>query len=497
MASDPTSRDSIGYLRAGSRAVVTARGLGRGLRFLLHVVVGRILGPADFGIYMVALSALIIAQKLILLGLDRVGIRYGGILISHAGHRERARFLMVIVGGALVIGAAGAGIIAVGASTWARALAIPGSGELVLTLGLGLPLLTLFLALSGLLRGSHRPGTEAVWAEFVTPGLNILLLFALPFAPGVDTWTNLQVVAVAFLASHVLPTIGMGLRAASDYLGERARDVATRVLPPASEVRTFAIGVWTVGAVTVLLARVDRLLVAQFLSPEAVGLYAAAAVLAQQNAFFVQSIAAVAAPRFALLERQGDDEALTEAAGRVEEWTAIISMPVVLVTILLAPDLLGLLGPEFRAGAMVLVILTLSQAVNVLTGASGAVLNMTGGERDNVLASGIGLIAMLAMVSLGAARYGLPGAAFGSGVAWATVWVTQRRAMTRRTGPSFPAFGIPSLAIPTVAGTVAGVACIWTMDPGIPRIVVTGALTLAVYASVVALLRGRTRTGEP
>jgi len=494
VANDPTARDSLGYLRAGSRAVVTARGLGRGLRFLLHIVVGRILGPVDFGIYAVVLSAILIVQKLILLGLDRVGIRYGGILISHAGRPERARFLMVLVGGALILGTVVGGALAATPDVWARMLAVPGGAPLVVIMGWGLPLLAVSLALSGLLRGSHRPGTEALWAELVTPGLNIVLLFLLPLAPGLDQWTTLQIVAAAFVGSHVIPTIGMGLRAASDYLGRPGHGSDSRILPPAADVRVFALGVWTVGAVTVMLARVDRLLIPQFLPPEAVGLYAAAAVLAQQNAFFVQSIAAVAAPRFALLERQGGDAALTESAGRVEIWTAIISMPVVLVTILLAPDLLGLLGPEFRAGAPLLVILSLGQAVNVLTGASGAVLNMTGGERDNIVASGIGLGLMLALVSAGAAFFGLEGAAIGSGVAWASVWIIQRRAMTRRTGPPFPAFRVPNVALPTAAGTVVGVACLWTMSPGLPRVFVTGALTLASYGATVAVLRTRLGT---
>jgi O-antigen/teichoic acid export membrane protein len=470
---------------------VLARGVGRGTRFLLHVVVGRILGPVDFGIYIVAVSALIVVQKLDLMGLDRVGIRYGGILVSKGGRGERIRFLVVLLGGATLLGLAVGAVLVATPSVWERALSIPPSGRLVAILGLGLPLLTLSMALSGLLRGSHRPGAEALWTEILIPVLNLGLLAALPLVPGAEAWTMLEVIAAAFILSHLLPTLGMAVQVTRDYLAGGTGEVGNRILPPLSEMRTFALGVWAVGAITVLLARVDRILVARFLPPEAVGLYAAAAILAQQNAFFVQSIAAVAAPRFALLERQGGGPDLAESAGAVENWTAIISIPVVLATILLAPDLLGLLGAEFRSAWVVLVILSAAQGVNVLTGASGSVLNMTGGERDNVVASGIGLAAMIVLASVGASVFGVHGAAVGVGAAWASVWIIQRVAMTRRTGPPFPAFDVTTLAVPTVVASLVGVLCLRATPPGLVAIAVTGPLTLAAYAASMRAMLGR------
>lgn len=487
MSDRPGTGSSLDYLKRGSRAVVLGRGVGRVTRFLLQIVVARLLAPDGFGAFVVAWSSILIAQKAVLLGCDRVAIRFGGILVERAGRGERLRFVTGVTGVATLLGAAVGAAIVGGAGYLGGALGLEDTGRLVALLGLGLPLLTLHLTLTGLIRGAHRPGSEALWSEVLTPALNIALLFALP--PLLPGWALLEVVALAFVASHAIPAVGMAARVVRDYLG-RGAHAAARVLPPMREMVAFALGVSTVGVLTVLMARADRVLVSPLLDPGAVGLYAAAALIAQQNAFFLQSVATAAGPRFALLERAGEHGELREAAAVVERWTAVASMPVVLLTIFLAPDLLGLMGPEFRAGWPLLVILSGIQAVNVTTGTSGALLNMTGGERENVRALAVGLLLMAILVPLGASTFGAEGAAAGTGFAWVGMWVLQRRAMARVVGVPFPAFAASDVGFPTAAAVAAGCGVVAGVSSAPLRVLLVLATVPGAYA-LVALPRLR------
>lgn len=468
--------------------MILGRGIGRVTRLLLQIVIARLLGPDDFGAFAVAWSAILIAQKSVLLGADRVGIRFGGILLEQGARAERSRFVALLLATAGVLGAAVGIAVSAEASTVADVLALSGTGRLVAVLGLGLPLLTLHLTLTGLVRGAHRPGSEALWSEVLTPALNIALLFLLP--PMLSGWTLIEVVALAFVLSHALPALGMAGRVARDYLRADPDARPARVLPDGRAVATFALGVSTVGILGVLLARVDRVLVAPFLTSEAVGLYAAAVLIAQQNAFFLQSVATAAGPRFALLERGGRTAELRETAAIVERWTAIASMPVVLLTIFLAPDLLGLMGPEFRAGWPLLVILSTVQAVNVTTGTSGALLNMTGSERFNVRALGAGLALLVVLLPVGAVLAGGRGAALGTGIAWATLWAIQRRAMAARVGVPFPSFGAAELLLPTAGAIGAGLAVVLLVEAPLPRAALVVVLLPSVYV-VIAWSRMR------
>jgi O-antigen/teichoic acid export membrane protein len=482
MSARPTTGDSFEYLKSGSRAVILGRGIGRLVRLLLQVVVARLLGPDGFGAFVVAWSAILIAQKSVLLGADRVGIRFGGILLESGGRTERGRFVALLLATAGLLGAVAGVAIAGGAEVVAELLNLTGTGRLVAVLGLGLPLLTLHLTLTGLVRGAHRPGSEAVWSEVLTPALNVALLFLLPeFLP---QWALVEIVALAFVVAHALPALGMAARVARDYLRVGPHPEATRVLPGVREMASFALGVSTVGILGILMARADRVLVSPFLPADAVGLYAAAALIAQQNAFFLQSVATAAGPRFALLERSGRLEELRESASLVERWTAVASMPVVLLTIFLAPDLLGLMGPEFRAGWPLLVILSTVQGVNVTTGTSGALLNMTGSERFNLRALVAGIVVMALLVPAGAVLLGVEGAAVATGAAWVTMWTLQRRAMARRVGVAFPSFKAGDLLLPTSTAVAVGLLLVTLVETAALRAGLVLLLLPAAYAAM-------------
>jgi O-antigen/teichoic acid export membrane protein len=96
-----------------------------------------------------------------------------------------------------------------------------------------------------------------------------------------------------------------------------------------------------------------------------------------------------------------------------------MAFPVFVTLAVFAPLLMSLFGPQFRAGATALTILSLAMFVNIGTGAVGAVLSMGGKSSwvllDNSIALLLNVVLNLALIP----RFGMTGAA----IAWAVAIV--------------------------------------------------------------------------
>ena len=109
-----------------------------------------------------------------------------------------------------------------------------------------------------------------------------------------------------------------------------------------------------------------------------VGVYTAAAKIAQLVAFPLFAFSAVFAPMISNLYTKGDLGRLGTLFQVVTKWIFMFSFPVFLLCVILAEPLLGIFGDPFKTGAKALTFLALAQLVNASTGAVGFMLIMTG-----------------------------------------------------------------------------------------------------------------------
>jgi O-antigen/teichoic acid export membrane protein len=98
--------------------------------------------------------------------------------------------------------------------------------------------------------------------------------------------------------------------------------------------------------------------------------------------FILIAINLISAPKFASLYKQGKKENLKRYAINSTRVMVLFSSPMVLVMIIFPKFIMSFFGPEFIAGAPMLVFLCLGQYVNVLTGSVSQLLMMSGHEKD-------------------------------------------------------------------------------------------------------------------
>jgi O-antigen/teichoic acid export membrane protein len=149
-------------------------------------------------------------------------------------------------------------------------------------------------------------------------------------------------------------------------------------------------------------------------SAAAVGIFRTAWQVANIFNIIIISFDSVAMPRIAAAYRIGD---LSSIARTWRQAVAIIFMlasPLFVITLVFPGQLLGLFGIGFDTGVTVLRILVAAQIINVLTGPIGSILIMMGGERYVVINSLFALCfaALSAMVLI--PPYGVTGAAIAS-----------------------------------------------------------------------------------
>lgn len=166
-----------------------------------------------------------------------------------------------------------------------------------------------------------------------------------------------------------------------------------------------------VGGLTLLVSSADIMLLGILRPAAEVGVYGMASRTVALVGFALIAVNNIAGPKFAELYRAQDMQGLKQAATSAMRINLTVTLPFIAL-LLVAPNwILGLFGEEFAKGGGVLVILSLGQLINVVTGPVGQLLIMTGNERalrnSWLWSAGINLILNLALIP----SHGMVGAA--------------------------------------------------------------------------------------
>jgi O-antigen/teichoic acid export membrane protein len=143
----------------------------------------------------------------------------------------------------------------------------------------------------------------------------------------------------------------------------------------------------------------------------AVGVFGVSNQLNLIGSMFHSSVVSASMALFAETEARGDRRGLESLYQTVSKWSLSLNVPLFLAVVLFPDALLSLFGPEFREGATALVILAFANIINAATGASGAVLDMTGHSVVKLVNASVALGLAVGLNLLLIPTYGLVGAA--------------------------------------------------------------------------------------
>lgn len=365
-------------LSRGASSAFLLKVVGAGLAFGVQVLLARLMGVTDYGIYVYAYTW---AKMLVLVG--RMGADKGLIrfMPEYRSHEQWGRFRGALRFGIRTVLISCTGLALIGASVvWLLYDSMPASQPETLYWALAmLPILGLIQLWKGALQAFKRIA-QALSPELLVKHLMIgggsLLLYTVMEG----TLTAPYAMGATFVA--VLATFGAGGAFLWRVLPAEMWKVESRETP-----KYWLRVMWpmmVMAGASITMKRTDLIMVGAFLGPDEAGVYGAVVRISELARFGLQAINSIAAPLIAELYHSGKHGELQQLTTWSARGAFVVASAVAGGLYVLGPFILGLFGTEFGSGYVPLLILLGGQLLNSFAGVVGFVMMMTGHQYQSM-----------------------------------------------------------------------------------------------------------------
>ena len=455
-----------------------------GIRLILGILLARLLGAEQFGLYTLSLSAIAITAGLAGLGLAPALVRYVAIFVKR---RDTARLwgtLQVGLGLTMIVSlGVGIGLYALAPIIAERLFDEPRLVPLLRLGSLVIPFLVLGNQFAAATRGFNKMQYTVIAQSISQPMIRLVMLVVVALVIGLNAANALAVyilsVIVVFTILFYFLNRLFNLR--------RPLHTARRNL---RQMLSFSLPIYGTRLIKTFGGNIQTLLLGSFQAITTVGVFAVAGRVNMIGRMFHLSIVTTSAPIISGLYDQGKKEQLARFYQTMTKWTFTVNLPLFLILQLFPGAILSIFGREYVGGAMALTILAWGSLVDAATGICGVVIDMTG-------KTGLKLVNVIAVFAIAVGlnlllipRWGLIGAAVASTTA--TVVVNLIRLAEVYVLYRLQPYNVSFLK-PVAAGLVA-LASAWIISqlfPTEPSLIYVGFVTtiiLAVYAGMILLL---------
>jgi O-antigen/teichoic acid export membrane protein len=359
----------------GSASALLLRLAGAGMAFGLQVLLARLLGHAQYGVYIFAFTLIATLSLVLKLGFDTTMLRFlPGYRIRNQWEllrgllRESSRLVWAAAGGVAILIAAVAGLVRPGADAelaWTFCIA-----------GAALPLMATQHLAEARLRAFDRLTLARIPPELLQPLLLGLIVVAFMTAQGgIRAPAAMFCTLVAAALTLLVSTLAFrSVAPAQAFSGPVRRD--------SRRWRTASLLLAAFSTTMLVIGQIDVVVAGAMMGPEVAGSYATASRISKFIPFGLTAVNLALAPLASRLFHEGR----TDELQRVVVWAAgailLTTLPLAAGVILFGTSLLGVFGPEFVVARDALVILSIGKVVNALCGPTATLLAMSGNQRE-------------------------------------------------------------------------------------------------------------------
>ncbi len=391
----------------GSFAVMV---LGAAMAFGTSILLTRLLGVTQYGIYIYALTWINLLALVCQLGMNTSLLRFVAAYKANGewgllrGLHDRS--IQYVLLASFIIGVTTAFVV------WLLHDRI--GADQAKTFWIALLLLPL-IALTGLRRAGLRAFRRVVKAELPDSFFRPLLIAVLASGFIILSQKHLQATQVmVFNLIGALTAFFIGTVWLTKAMPEQLRHN-----PPVYAGREWlrvSLPLFFMSGMSLILNKTDIIMVGVILDSEQAGIYAVASRVAGLVVFGLTAANAIAAPMISELystERYQElQRMITLAARGIGAFTLVVSISLVI----LGQYMLGLFGEDFVIGYLPLLILLGGQAINALAGSVGFLMTMTGHQKQAAKIFGTSAILNIVANAFLIPTLGLIGAAIATAV---------------------------------------------------------------------------------
>ncbi|MFZ2446363.1 MAG: flippase [Syntrophobacteraceae bacterium] len=382
--------------------------VGRGLFFVTQVVIARLLGVEIFGLFAIGFAAVKIGDIIASLGLNTGGMRFVSIFFRQDAPRLKgvlnSSVALSLLNGLLL----GAVLYLLSMPISVHIFHKPELAPILRMFAMSLPFASAMMVLPYLLQGFHTTKYTVYVREFVQPSVNLLLIVGFYFAG-----FGVAGVIYAFLLSNLAGCI------AGIYFVRKLFPQFTKPdIKPVYEVKkllAYSAPLFLVNFLHFFLSFTDTLMLGSLGSAEDVGIYQAASQLPMVMLMFIVACNSIYAPVVADLYHKSEMRRIAGVLKTTTRWASYAAIPLFILLIFSSRELMLLFGKGYvEKGSIVLLILSVRQLINCMTGGVGVTLSMTSKQNVEAWNSVAMLVLNIGMNYALIPRYGVLGAAVSS-----------------------------------------------------------------------------------
>ncbi len=379
-----------------------------------QIILGRYLGPESYGLFNLSMSVVMIAGTLSVFGLFGSLPRF---IPYHLEKNERDIVRSVIDFGSLFCFFLGI-LFAAAIFLLSERLAVtvfhdPDLEPVLRIFSLVVPLHGLLQVAKGTVRGFKAVKYEAllfnIGSRIVTISVFLLSLTLVH---------RLYGAVIAFIAGILATTIiGFWLirkRIFTDYSRRKRVPVARNIL-------SFTWPLALTGFTYLFVSKTDKVLLGYFMSSRDVGIYTPALVIASFLIFVSISFKYIFLPTVSEYFSKNDISGLEPLFKSTSKWNFLIVLPIFLFILIFPKEILTFLyGSEYTGGYLALIILSFGISFNDFAGTSANILVAGGRTKMNLACEVIAGLTNIVLNIILIPRYGIVGAAVGTGISFMT-----------------------------------------------------------------------------
>ena len=385
---------SVGSLHGRFAAQIGVQAAGAVLALAVNVLLGRMLGAAEYGHYMMLLSGTLILGGLAARGSDQLLTRE-----LAAGAADNAEWRHVLKRWAVkrtAIGVALAGLVYL---IWLFISETSRSVGYLSPTALAGVLLIILSVICALAVGALNGFAASMRSQSLVVVKNIVILVSLSVswwflgrihAAWMALWLQVGGYAIAFVVGwHWFRTV------AASPLGSNTA-VAVAGSPPTKRWSSASHHFLMIGIAGLLVNRLDVVLVSGLAGNQTAGIYVAGARLAQVALMVAFAVNVVLNPRISSAWAQKDHAAVRRLLRSGLMFTVPVAVIEVVVVAVFGRDIVALFGPAYAQSAMPLFWVTLAYALWTVAAPGFALLAMTGSEK---MVAGLSWLVVIANVA--------------------------------------------------------------------------------------------------
>lgn len=385
------------------------------LIYLLHFMIATIYGPAELGIFNLALTIIEIGLVISMLGIDTAAIRFLAEYYSQHQYRLAQNMYDHILK-LTTITSVSCSLLLFSFADW---LASSVFHQQALTIHIKIVAVVLpFMVISRIQASAFRAIKKLVrtiiYEVIVIRVVHVVGLLIMVVLFGPSEIQVIYVFAVAIVASALIGLFDWRKevrKTTSEAAGRTDRDERIKEAVKYKQLLSVSLPMFFTSSMTLIMGWTDIIMLGIYFAPEVVGIYSVVLKLSVLTGFAFASINSIILPKFSELYWKNDISALRKVlqfSNRILFWA---SAPMLILIACLAEYLLSIFGHQFTLGSISLIILCLGQFTSCATGNVIALLNMTGHQnkaKDALLISAaINIIGNFLLIPF----YGMIGAA--------------------------------------------------------------------------------------